>query len=188
MRTISSSQASQTKHESIVTPKASVLEIPRGGANIGPLEPETLVKAFCGLAMAQGLVMQTGPKLSNEMYGLKEKDNDAMAEFQAGNFGTGVINIGVVIYLLLSGKSLAKANQVAYAIACYNNLRSLLSGKAAEVGGVFGVKFALVMCAGAFWSMTQDFSETAIKALAVFWILCGAQMIFDPEGRKIWMS
>ena len=116
-------------------PETNVLDIPRGGANIGPLEPETLVKAFCGLALAQGLIMETGPKLSNEMYGLGGKDNDGVAQFQAGMFGANIISIAGKIYLLLGkGTSLAKANQFVYANAFYHNLRMLRSGEAAKTG------------------------------------------------------
>ena len=160
------------------------MDIPRGGANIGPLEPATLVKAFCGVALAQGLIMETGPKLSNEMYGIEGKENDAVSQFQAGMFGTSIVNISVMLYLLLvKGTSLAKVNQVTYSISGYHCLRMLRSGEAAKVGAEWGFKLALVICAGAFWAMSQDFADTAIKALAVLWILAGAQNIFDPQGK-----
>ena len=172
-----------------VTSQASrninALIIPRGGANIGPLEAEALVKAFCGLALAQGLAMQTGPKSSNEMYGLGGKDNDAQAQYQAEVFGSNVINIAVMVYMLLAkGASLAKVNMAIYAISGYQCLLFLRSGRAAAVGSEAGVKVGLAICAGAFWAMTQDFSDTAIKALAAFWLLAGGQMMFDPEGKN----
>ncbi|KAL3910850.1 MAG: hypothetical protein SGILL_007524 [Bacillariaceae sp.] len=187
---ISLTSAGQSKEKKSLDVKANVLGIPRGGANIGSVEPQTLVKAFCALAMVQGLVMNTGPKISNEQYGITGKANDSSAQYQASQFGSGVISISTLLYLLnFKGKSLAQANKAVYAICGYQQLRSWLSGAAAEQGSESGAKAGLAICVFGFLAMSQDWWDTALKALSVALALSGVQMIVDPEGtKKTWKS
>lgn len=175
MPIISLTACCQTKQDA----EASVFIAPRGGATIGSMEPETLVKAFCGLTF---LLMNTGPQLSNEMYGVEAKYNDGFAKYQ----------MGLVSFLFPScctwllheqGVSVAKANQVVYAIFTYQGLSLWLGGTAAQLGFEAGVQIGTALCAVGVWAMSQDFSATAIKGFAVLRMLSALQLVFDPEGK-----
>ena len=111
----------------------SAQDIPRGGGAGQMLDPENAAKAFTVFAGAEGVVMNVGPKLCNKIYCIKDQDNDAMAQFLAGQFGAGILSYCIYLYFLLFPKTnLATANKTVYAFWLYQNLRQWLGGDAAK--------------------------------------------------------
>ena len=158
--------------------KSMALHVPRGGA--GPLDPELASKAFLTLAGTQGIIMNCGPKKSNEMYGIK---NDPLAEYQAELFGALVFHYAALLGLMLvKGFSTVQANQAVMCLNLYQHLKFYLSGQMEAVGatpesGPFIVgQFLLLL-----FLYTQDYAPTIIKIMAVIYGLSGVQMVVSPE-------
>jgi hypothetical protein len=162
-----------------------ILQI-RGGA--GPLDPETTVKVFTTVAGIQGVLMNVAPKLSNEMYGIKE--NTDCNQFFAKQCGTGILSDAIMFYCLFFKKtSIYTAIQAASAFWIYEHLRNILNGDAIKGGytSTNGHTFALAIAVFSFFAMTQDYADTVIKATSVLWGLSGLQCFLAPESAaKAW--
>jgi hypothetical protein len=70
----------------------------RGGA--GPIDPDMMCKIGAGVAIAQGAVAAVAPKQMSAAYGFTAKDNDAAQQYHMKNWGTGVLSLGVMFFLV----------------------------------------------------------------------------------------
>lgn len=104
--------------------------------------------------------------------------------------GTAILTwAATVAYLCFVDNATAKGAFVVCAhIWIYENLRNLL-GKTLEAAGgsSVGIKFSLVIELLGLYGMTQDYAETVLKVLGVFFSLSGLHMILDPAGSiRLW--
>jgi hypothetical protein len=173
-----------TKSTTLVTKTKTnhktILEI-RGGA--GPLDPETTVKVLTTVAGLQGVLMNVAPKLTSELYGLKE--NTDSTQYFMRQCGTGVLSYALMSYCLFVKKtSIYTAIQAATAFWIYEHLRNILNGDVIKGGykSMNGEIFALASDTCTFFAMTQDYAETAIKATSVLWGLIGFQCFLAPKS------
>lgn len=168
-------------------PKANhkILQI-RGGA--GPLDPETTAKVYTTVLGLEGVLMNVAPKLTNELYGIKE--NNEVTQFLMRYCGTGVLSYAIMSYCLFFKKaSIYTAIQAASAFFIYEHLRNLLTGDMIKAGctNTIPEKFSLAFDIFTFFAMTQDYADTAIKATSVLWGLSGIQMFLAPHSAgKAW--
>lgn len=176
----------------IDTVQHQILQTPRGGDGGTPLlDPELTVKIFSVIVGLQGLVMNTGPKASNEMYGITGNDNDALAQFLGGQFGAGILSTGIFLYCLLFEKtSLVTANKALYVFWMYQAIRQWLSGTAEEVGASDAMKMTVTLFTLSLVGLMQDdYATMTIKVSSAFWALSGIQMLLAPDtAMKTWKN
>ena len=73
-------------------------------------------------------------------------------------------------------------------IWAYENLRNFLGKTVEEAGGSSdGIKMTLMVELLGLYGMTQDYFDTVLKVLVIFFSLSGLHMILDPAGAsKLW--
>jgi hypothetical protein len=132
--------------------------------------------------------MNVAPRLSNELYGIKE--NTEVTQFFVKQCGTGVFSFALMtFFLFFKNTSIYTAIQAASAFWIYEHLRNILNGDSLKGGftSMNGHKFDLLMSIFTFFAMTQDYADTAIKAISVLWGLVGLQCFLAPESTaKAW--
>lgn len=161
-----------------------ILQI-RGGA--GPVDPQTVGKVASAVAIAHGTLTTVAPKLVNEQFGVSEEDNDFTAQYIIRNIGVGALSLGLMGYcLFFEGTSIRRAVQASNVIWIYEMLRNIFSGDATQAGysSMSGLKFCVALFAFTTFAMTQDYADTVIKAMCVFWGLSGLQCIAAPSSAS----
>jgi hypothetical protein len=157
----------------------------RGGGAI-PIDPTLVAKTGASIFMAQGSAMNLAPALSNKMLNLEETPvNNYVMRF----FGTGVVAISISIYcLLVKNTSLATASRVQNIVWLIENVRTLLTGEATEVGAAnsSGAIISIIHSVVMIYATTQDaYSLMAIKISSAFWFAVGLLGIVDAQA---WMK
>ena len=113
-----------------------------------------------------------------------------MNELLIGCTGTSILTwAATTSYLCFVDNATAKgAFVVCLHIWIYENLRTMLGKKLEKAGGNSkGVKFAVATALLGLFGMTQSYSDTVLKVLAVYYALSGLFMILDPVGSaRFW--
>jgi len=98
--------------------------------------------------------------------------------------GTGVLAYGLLLYsLLFKGTSIQTAYQISYIPWVYHHVKMILTGGWEDIFGAGSTGPAWVSLATfifAIYAMSQDYADTAIKALSALWTFSGIQFFLSP--------
>ena len=105
----------------------------------------------------------------------KKPDNELAASYA----GTAILTwSALVAYLAFADKATSKgAFIILMLIWSYENLRNNLGRGTSNI-----FKLATVLNLLCVYGMTQEYSETILKVMSIFWCLAGLHMIVDPVG------
>jgi hypothetical protein len=156
------------------------------GEGLIPLDAMKTATFMIHVIILAGLQCLLLPGTFLSMYGLKQSPlNNVLCKM----YGAGMLCVIFMAYcLLIKDTTLATAYGLSELPWVIETLPHVLTGDAKTVGFTnAGQVFVLVESALVMYATTQDYAETAMKVVTVFWLLNGLYLGADPKGAsKLW--
>lgn len=156
------------------------------GEGLIPLDAMKTATFMIHVIILAGLQCNLVPGTFLSMYGLKQSPLNKML---CKMYGAGVLSVIVTAYcLLMKDTTLATAYGFSELPWVIESLRHVLTGDAKTVGFTnAGQVYVLVESAVVMYAMTQEYAETVMKVVSVFWLLNGLYLGADPKrASKLW--